>query len=87
MKGRVGQDNWLDIRLEDLGADLHTIQKKLECFLDIRHDEKFLKKAEKQIKPDRTDKKRWKDGKTEAQIEFMLKEMGETLFQFGYTTQ
>lgn len=85
MKDRVGRQNWLDIRLEDLGDDLPTAQLKIEQFLSIEHDEEFLKKSGHLVRADKANKKRWKDNKTDEQIAFMRKEMAVVLKRYGYS--
>lgn len=45
MRMRVGSENWMDVRLEDLSEDLGLFQKRVEGFLDVPHDESFLEKA------------------------------------------
>lgn len=84
MRRLVGEENWLDIRLEDLGADLGGVQNRLEGFLDVPHDTGFLDKAGNLVKSGKADQKRWKIGREESDIEFMEAEMRPYLEKYGY---
>ena len=85
MRGRVGQENWLDVRLEDLGGNLSTIQIIFERFLNVARDEQFQDKASALVRPDRADKKRWKNSRSIKELSYMEKEMEEVLNRYGYT--
>lgn len=46
MRQRVGSENWLDVRLEDLSHDLPAFQSRFESFFGVSHDPEFLEKSE-----------------------------------------
>lgn len=85
MRERVGQGNWLDVRLEDLGSNLATTQMVFEDFLNVPHDQKFQDKASALVKPERTDKKRWKKSRSINEIYYMERRMEGVLNRYGYT--
>lgn len=74
----------MDIKLEDLGGNLPNVQNKLEVFLEIDHDPTFIQNAGKLIRPGDTNKKRWVKNKSEADLAFIMKEMGAYLERYSY---
>ena len=84
MKGRVGAGNWLDIRLEDLGRDMLSVQLEIEKFIGVSHDAGFQSSVSSIVSEKKADKKRWMYNRSESEILFMQKRMSRYLERYGY---
>ncbi|WP_323844039.1 sulfotransferase [Microbulbifer magnicolonia] len=84
MRDRVGADNWLDVRLEDLGGNFSKVEASIEDFLEIDHDERFASAASQLIRGGKADQRRWREGRSDREVEYMVSRMQGYLEQYGY---